>query len=108
MEVDDPDLDAFESTTRASAQLRDRELGKIAALITNLLLNASGPESIRKSSHDNSPRESQCGASSHEQSDFMYMRRLLRGQPWWSPWAAQPFQPRPLRRRDKSPSVFCR
>ena len=35
-------------------------------------------------------------------------RRRLRGLPWWSPWAAQPCQPHPLRRRDESPSVFCR
>ena len=67
MEVDDHDYDAFESTTRA--QLRDRELGKIAASITNLLRNAPGPVPMRKSRHDNAPRESQCGASLHEQSD---------------------------------------
>ena len=67
MEVDDPDLDAFESATRA--QLRARELGKIGALIPNLRPNAPVPEAMGKSSHENAPRESQCGASSHEQSD---------------------------------------
>ena len=67
MEVNDPDLDAFESATRA--QLRARELGKIGALIPNLRPNAPVPEAMGKSSHENAPRESQCGASSHEQSD---------------------------------------
>ena len=38
MEVNDPDPDAFESAT--CAQLRGRELGKIEALIPNLLPNA--------------------------------------------------------------------
>ena len=67
MEVDDSDLDAFESATRA--QLRARELGKIEAFIPNLLPNAPVPEAMGKSSHENAPRESQCGTSSHEQSD---------------------------------------
>ena len=44
MEVNDPDLDAFESAIRA--QLRARELGKIEALIPNLLPNAPVPEAI--------------------------------------------------------------
>ena len=65
--VNDPDLDAFESAIRA--QLRARELGKIEALIPNLRPNASVPEATGKSSHENAPRESQCCASSHEQSD---------------------------------------
>ena len=51
------DLDALES-----AHLRARELGKIATLFPNLQPNAPVPESIRKSSHDNAPRESQCAA----------------------------------------------
>ena len=66
MEVDDSDLDAFESATRA--QLRARELAKIGALIPNLRPNAPVPQAMGKSSHENA-RESQCGASSHEQSD---------------------------------------
>ena len=68
MEVNDPDLDAFESAT--CAQLRTRELGKIEVLIPNLQPNAPVPEAMGKSSHENAPRESQCGASSHEQSDL--------------------------------------
>ena len=67
MEVNDPDLDAFESATRA--QLRARELGKIEAFIPNLRPNAPVPESMGISSHDNAPQESRCGISSHEQSD---------------------------------------
>ena len=67
MDVNDPDLDAFESANHA--QLRARESGKIEALIPNLPPNAPVPESMEKSSHENAPRESQCGASSHEQSD---------------------------------------
>ena len=68
MEVNDPDLDAFESATRA--QLRARELGKIGALMPNLRPNAPAPEAMGKSSHENAPRESPCcAASSHEQSD---------------------------------------
>ena len=68
MEVDDPDLDAFGSATRA--QLRAREIGKIEALIPNLRSNAPVPEAMGKSSLENAPRESQCGTSSHEQSDL--------------------------------------
>ena len=71
MEVNDPDLDAFESASRA--QLRARESGKIEAFIPNLQPNApvpdSDPESMGISSHDTAPLESPCGASSHEQSD---------------------------------------
>ena len=44
MEVNDPDLDASESATRA--QLRARELGKIGAFIPNLRPNAPVPEAI--------------------------------------------------------------
>ena len=65
MEANDPNLDAFESATRA--QLRARELGKIEAFIPNLRPDAPVPESMGKSSHKNAPRE--CCASSHEQSD---------------------------------------
>ena len=64
MEVNDRDLDAFESATRA--QFRARELGKIEALIPNLRPNAPVPEAMGKSSHENAPRESQCGASSDD------------------------------------------
>ena len=53
MEVNDPDLDAFESAT--CAQLRARELGKIEALILNLRPNAPVPESMGKLSHENAP-----------------------------------------------------
>ena len=68
MEVNDPDLDTFESATRA--QLRAREFGKIGALIPNLRPNAPVPVAMGKSSHETAPRESQCGTSSHEQSDL--------------------------------------
>ena len=68
MEVNNPDLVAFESATRA--QLRARELGKIGALIPNLLPNAPVSELIGKSSHVNAPPESQYSAAvSDEQSD---------------------------------------
>ena len=53
MDVNDPDLDAFESAT--CAQLRARELGKIEALILNLRPNAPVPESMGKLSHENAP-----------------------------------------------------
>ena len=56
MKVDDPDLAAFESATRA--QLRARELGKVATFIPNLRPNAPVPKSMGKSSHDNAPRDS--------------------------------------------------
>ena len=69
MEVNDPDLDAFESTT--CALLRARELGKIKAFIPNLQPKAPVPESMGKSSHINAPLESQyCAASSHKHSDL--------------------------------------
>ena len=68
MEVNDPDLDTFESATRA--QLRAREFGKIGALIPNLRPNAPVPVAMGKSRHETAPRESQCGTSSHEQSDL--------------------------------------
>ena len=55
VEVDGPDLHAFESDTQA--QLRARELGKIAAFIPNPQPNAPVPESMGKSSHENAPRE---------------------------------------------------
>ena len=51
MEVNGPDLDAFESATRA--QLRARELGKIGALIPNLRPNAPVPAAMGKLSHEN-------------------------------------------------------
>ena len=46
MEVNDADLDAFETATRA--QLRARELGKIEALFHNLRPNAPVPEAMGK------------------------------------------------------------
>ena len=66
MEVDGPEF-SFESDIHA--QLRARELGKITALIANLRPNAPVSDLIGKSNHNNAPRESQYGASSHEQSD---------------------------------------
>ena len=57
MEINDPDLDAFESAT--GAQLRIRELGKIKVSIPNLRPNADVPEAVGKSSHESAPRESQ-------------------------------------------------
>ena len=68
MEVYGPDLDAFESATHA--QLQAWELCNIEALIPNLLPHAPVPESMGKSSHENAPWESQCWASSQEQSDW--------------------------------------
>ena len=65
MEVNDPDF-ALESATHAQPQAR--ELCKIAALNANFLPNAPVSELIGKSSHVKAPRESQCGALSHEQS----------------------------------------
>ena len=53
MKVNDPELDAFESATQA--QLLDRELGQIEALIPNLRPNSPVPESMGKSSHENAP-----------------------------------------------------
>ena len=65
MEIDDPDLDAFESATRT--QFRARELGKIKAFIPNLGPNAPVPELMEISSQNNSTLESQCIVSSHVQ-----------------------------------------
>ena len=47
------------------------ELGqkKFIHLIPNLQANAPVPEAMGKSTHENAPRESQCGAPFHEQSD---------------------------------------
>ena len=57
MEVDGPDKDAWEPANRS--QIRARELGKIAELISNLRSNASVSESTGKLSHDYTPKESQ-------------------------------------------------
>ena len=54
MEVDGPDKDAWESAYRS--QIRARELGKIAELISNLRSNASVSESTGKLSHDYTPK----------------------------------------------------
>ena len=50
MDSYDPDLQAFESNLRRI--LRKRELGKAAALVSNLCPNASDPQSIGVSSKD--------------------------------------------------------
>ena len=49
MEINDPDLDAFES------QLRARELGTIKASIPNLRPIAPVAEAMGKLSHENAP-----------------------------------------------------
>ena len=56
MDDDCPDLDAWTS-------------GNIAALMPKLHPDAPAPESIRNSSHDDAPQESQCCTSSDEQYD---------------------------------------
>ena len=67
MKVYGPDF-ALESATHAQPQAR--ELGKIKVLVPNLQPNAPVPEDMGKSSHENSPLESQCHASSHKQSEM--------------------------------------
>ena len=62
MDSNDPDLEAFKSNLRRI--LRERELGKAAALVPNLCQNESDPQSIGESSKDNFQRESPCGTSS--------------------------------------------
>ena len=58
MDDDGPDLDAW-------------TFGKIAALMPKVHSDAAEtlPQSIRNSSHDDAPQESQCCVSSHEQYD---------------------------------------
>ena len=56
MDSDDPDLQAFESNLRRI--LREREIGKAAALKSNLCPNASDPQSIGVSSKDSARRDS--------------------------------------------------
>ena len=63
MDSDDPDLEAFESNLRA------RELGRTAALVSNLCPIAADSQWIGVSSKDNAQRDSLCGTSSHRQSD---------------------------------------
>ena len=48
MEGDDPGFEAFESNL--SATIQARELGKNAALVSNLCLKASDPQSVGLSS----------------------------------------------------------
>ena len=60
MDTNDPDLEAFESNLGI---IRARELGKTAALASNLYLNASDPQSVGLSSKDNARRESHCATS---------------------------------------------
>ena len=92
MDVDDPDLDALASATCSQLRARElgkikafraRELGKIKAFIPNPWPNAPVPESIGISSQDNAPRESRCGASSHEQSDSDESREDLEKSIEW-------------------------
>ena len=66
MEGDDPGFEAFESNL--SATIQARELGKNAALVSNLCLKASDPQSVRVSSKDNPLLKSHCCTSSHSQS----------------------------------------
>ena len=67
MDSDDPDLEAFKSNL--CRILGERELGKAAALVSNLCPNASDPQSIGVSSKDNTRRESPCGTSSQSDSE---------------------------------------
>ena len=69
MDSYDPDLQAFESNLRRI--LRKREIGKAAALKSNLCPNASDPQSIGVSSKDNFRRESPCGTSSQSDSEVL-------------------------------------
>ena len=80
MDSDDPDLQAFESNLRRI--LRERELGKAAALVPNLWPNVSDPQSIGVSSKDNFRRESPCGTSSQSDSEVFtgWSRNILRMQ----------------------------
>ena len=69
MDSDDPDLQAFESNLRRI--LREREIGKAAALKSNLCPNASDPQSIGVSRKDNFRREFLCGTSSQSDSEVL-------------------------------------
>ena len=65
MDGDDPD--SFESNL--GRILRARELGKTAALMSNLIPKASAPQLVGVSSKDNTQCETHCCTSSHCQSD---------------------------------------
>ena len=65
MDGDDPD--SFESNL--GRILRARELGKTAALMSNLSPKASAPQLVGVSSKDNTQCETHCCTSSHCQSD---------------------------------------
>ena len=67
MDSDDPDLEAFKSNL--CLILRERELGKAAALVSNLCPNTSDPQSIGVSSKDSARRDSPCGTSSQSDSE---------------------------------------
>ena len=66
----DPGLEAFESNLNAIIQAR--ELGKTAALVSNLCQKASDPQLVCVSSRDSAQGDSQCCTSSHGQSDSDY------------------------------------
>jgi len=57
MDSDDPDLEAFKKKSNLCRILRERGLGKAAALKSNLCPNASDPQSIGISSKDNARRD---------------------------------------------------
>ena len=78
MDSDDPDLEAFESNLRA------RELGRTAALVSNLCPIAADSQWIGVSSKDNAQRDSLCGTSSHRQSDSDDSQGLDKFTEWWS------------------------
>ena len=67
MDSDDPDLEAFKSNL--CRILGERELGKAAALVSDLCQKASDLQSIGVSSKDNAQRESPCGTSSQSDSE---------------------------------------
>ena len=69
MDSDDPDLEAFKKKSNLCRILRERGLGKAAALKSNLCPNSSDPQSIGISSKDNARRESPCCTSSQSDSE---------------------------------------
>ena len=80
MDSDDPELQAFESNL--CRILRERELGKAAALKSNLCPNALDPQSIGVSSKDNFRHKSPCCTSSQSDSEVPVLpgwsRNILR------------------------------
>ena len=69
MDSDDPDLEAFKSNL--CLILRERELGKAAALVSNLCPNTSDPQSIGVSSKESPRRDSPCDTSSQSDSEVL-------------------------------------